>query len=165
MRTLGIIIISLIPTAVGALAYQRLAKSYRLLRDIKQLCLVLSEQMRFSLKSPTELFEFIKREPNFSRSVKEIIEAVSQKTEYGEIFSSIEALPDGAYIKGQIGPLCDMFYGLGKSDLEAQLSHLGYFSALFSAEEERVKEELNTKSRLWLGLSFSLSAAVFVILI
>ena len=165
MRTLGIIFLSLLPIAIGIIKSHRLRLNFCILREIKKLCLVLAQQMRYCLKEPLSLYEFVETSPEFSSDLKKVVSAISGKTEYGEIFSSLEALGENVVPKAHLGAVSDIFYGLGRSDLEAQLAHLGYFAALFEAEEQKARERYDKKGGLWLGLSIALGAAVFVLLI
>ncbi len=165
MRLLGILILSLIPITIGILKYLSLSRECRILSEFKKLTHLTAGQMRYSLNEPSVILEFIKSSPQCSKEMEKIIGVILEKSEYSEIFSSIEGLGDCVLPKRYVGAVSDMFYSLGRSDLEGQLSNLDYFSALFTAEEERAKERFQKKGRLYIGLAFSLSALVFIILI
>ncbi len=165
MRLLGIILISLSPVVVGFLSYRKLVKSQLLLAELKKLCGFLISEMRFSLKEPDRLFEEVLVSPTFSDDIKKIVETTKTKGDFGETFSSLEAAAPPSLPKDQIGILSDMFFGVGKSDLEAEIARLNYFSALFESKENDLKEQSKNKGRLYISLSFALGAALFVLLV
>lgn len=165
MRLLGILLVSIAPVIVGFLSYRKLVKSQLLLSELKKLCGFWSSSVRFSLKEPNRLFEEVLGSPNFSDDIKKIIGAAKGKNTFGEIFSSIETADTPFLPKDQIGILSDMFFGFGKSDLEAETTRLKYFTALFESKENDLKELCKTKGRLYISLSFALGAALFVFLV
>lgn len=165
MRGLGILCISLIPMILGIWQYFIINRRSNTLQEIEQLILLIKEQMRFSLKEIDSLLNFAHKQPNFTPPIKEIISAVKGKTDHSEILNSILSVKGSGITKSEAELLADFFTGLGKSDIKGQLEHCDYYLEQFDFLNQRMQQNLNEKSRLWLGLSISVSLAVFVLLI
>lgn len=165
MRALGIAIISLIPFALGVWQYNIIKRRQQTLWELEQLVLLIKEQMRFSLKEIDALLCFAYNQPHFSAPVKDMIMAVKGKTSHKEILEALQSVSASGITKKEISLLADFFAGLGQSDIKGQLEHCAYYREQLESINNLIFKEQGEKSRLWLGLSISLSLAVFVLLI
>ena len=165
MRALGISVISLIPFVVGVWQYSLINRRQQTLWELEQLVLLIKEQMRFSLKEIDQLLSFAYNQPHFSTPVKDIIMAVTGKTSHNEVLSALQSVSSSGISKKEMLLIADFFSGLGKSDIKGQLEHCEYYKEQLEGINNLLSREQGEKSRLWLGLSISLSLAVFVLLI
>lgn len=165
MRGIGVALISFIPLAVGLMQYNFINQRYKTVCEFEQLILVIKEQMRFSLKEIDALLNFAQNQPQFSKPIKDIILAVKGKNNHEEIINGLQSITSAKIGKNEYVLMADFFAGLGQSDIKGQVEHCEYYREQFERLCDKLYREQGEKSRLWLGLSISLSLAVFVLII
>jgi stage III sporulation protein AB len=165
MRTLIILLISLLPIFGGAYKYIRATNEIKILNEIIKLLLFLKEEIRFSLKEIKEIFEKVRNSQGFSEQIKDILAVAVEEKEYTALEKRLTQNQKLELRSEQISNLSSFLNGLGRSDLEGQLEHIAHFEKIFSLEKEKAEKEKEEKVRLWFGLSFSLGGAIFVLLI
>lgn len=163
MRLLGVLLLSLTPFLLGIDYRNSLKKRRDLFLKLNAFVLFIKEQIRFCSRERDEIFALSDNYLEFNDS---FLRMVKKSLKNGEnLAKSLEDYNDIRLKQKEISHITAFFNELGKSDTEGQISHCDYYINLFAKMGEGLSEAYVTKSRLSLGLSISLTAAMFIIMI
>jgi hypothetical protein len=165
MKIVGVLLLSSIPVFWGIGQNIYLNRRTTLLSDIMQIIMTTKEMIRFSKIEIDKLFSFLLSQSGFSRDSKFLIDKVMKKRDYKDIFKSLKEITPNLLKDNEVLLLAEFFSYLGKSDVKGQMELCDFYFTEFQRikiREDGVKIE---KSRLKLGLSLSLGAGIFIILI
>lgn len=163
MRMLGIVFLSLTPFLLGLDYRSSLKKREAFLRLFKEFIIFVKEQIRFCGRERNEIFALALSDPKFNTPIFKRIEIALKN---GENLTKIfENFNDIRLKTKEIYEINAFITDLGKSDIEGQLSHCDYYISVFGQIEQKFSEAYPAKSKLSLGLSLSLTAAMFIIMI
>ena len=163
MRTLGIIFLSFTPFLFGLDYSKTLKKRKAFLVTFKEFILFIRDQIRFSGRERDEIMALALNDPRFNHPLFSNLELALKKgeniTKRINIINYIRLKPKEIY------EIDSFVSGLGKNDTEGQLNHCDYYISVFESVTKNLDEEILVKSRLSVGLSLSLSAVMFIIMI
>ena len=163
MRLLGIFLLSLTPFLLGLEYRIGLKKRRDFLRLFKEFIIFVKEQIRFCGREREEIFTLALNDPRFNTSfIKRLDIALKNGENITKIFDDnidIRLKPKEIY------EINAFITDLGKSDTEGQIAHCDYYISVFEQGEKKFSEAYSAKSKLSLGLSLSLEAAMFIIMI
>ena len=163
MRLLGILLLSLTPLLFG-LDYQSSLKKRRdLFLKLKAFVVFIKEQIRFCGRERDEIFAIsdsvLEFNDNFLKTVKLCLKNGENLTKTLNNYTDIRLKSK------EITEINAFFTELGKTDTEGQINHCDYYINLFEQAGKSLSDTYHTKSRLTLGLSLSLTAAMFIIMV
>ena len=163
MRIVGILILSLTPLLFG-LDYRSTIKKRRdLFLNLKDFVVFVKEQIRFCGRERNEILALSDINPKFNDSFFIVLK---KSIKNGENLTKILENYNDIRLKHKETVEINAFFAeLGKTDTEGQINHCDYYINLFSQMGEKLNNSYTTKSRLSLGLSISLMAAMFIIMI
>ena len=163
MRTLGILLLSLTPLLLGLDYSLTLKKQGKFITCFKEFLIFVREQIRFSGREVDEIFALAFKNPEFK---KHIFLSGDFPFKNGEnLAKRIENSNDIRLKSNDLNQINAFFKGLGATDTEGQINHCDYFIKVFEGAEKKAAENLAVKGRLSVGLSLSLSFALFIIMI
>ncbi len=163
MRIVGILLLSFTPLLFGLDYRSSLKKRRDLFLNLKDFVVFVKEQIRFCGRERNEIFALSDINPKFNDS---FFKTLKKSIKNGENLTKIlESYNDIRLKSKEIAYICAFFTELGKTDTEGQINHCDYYINLFSKIGENLSNSYITKSRLSLGLSISLMAAMFIIMI
>lgn len=163
MRLLGILLLSLTPVWLGLDYRSSLKKRRDLFLKLNAFVIFIREQIRFCGRERDEIFALSDNNPEFSNGFFNLIKKSLKNGE--NLTKTIEDYNDIRLKSKEISQICAFFNELGKSDTEGQINHCDYYIALFEQNGKKLSDAYVTKSRLITGLSLSLTAATFIIMI
>lgn len=163
MRTFGILLLSLTPFLLGLDYRATLKRKSKFITCFKEFVIFTREQIRFSCREVDEIFSLAFVNPHF----KKHIFCGGKFSFNGEenLAKRIEKHNDIRLNSDEVNKITSFFNGLGATDTEGQINHCDYFISLFEGVEKKVAESLKNGGRLSVGLSLSLSFALFIIMI
>lgn len=163
MRLLGIFLLSLIPVLFGLDYRSSLKKRRDLFLNLKSFVIFVKEQIRFCGRERNEIFALSDLNPEFNNDffkvIKKALKNREDLTKTFDEYNNIRLKPK------EINEINTFFTELGKSDTEGQINHCDYYINLFGQAGKVLSDTYVTKSRLVSGLSLSLTAAMFIIMI
>ena len=163
MRMLGILLLSLTPVWLGLDYRSSLKKRRDLFFNLKSFVIFVKEQIRFCGRERDEIFALSDNCLEFNCG---FLKAVKGSLKNGEnLTKTLENYNDIRLKFKEIVEISAFFTELGKSDTEGQINHCDYYIALFEQNGKKLSDSYVTKSRLITGLSLSLTAAMFIIMI
>lgn len=165
MKIVGVFLVSSIPVFWGIGQYIYLNRRTALLSEIVQIIMTVKERIRFSKTELDKLFSFLLTQSGFSKDSRLLINKIVKKRSYADILEAFKEITPGLLKEDELSLLAEFFSHLGKSDIKGQIELCEFYFEEFQrikAREDGVKTE---KSRLNLGLSLSLGAGIFIILI
>lgn len=163
MRILGILLLSLTPVWFGLDYRNSLKKRVNLFLNLKSFVIFVKEQIRFCGRERDEIFALSDNSLEFNNS---FLKAVKNSLKNGEdLTKTLENYNDIRLKFKEIVEISAFFTELGKSDTEGQINHCDYYINSFEQNGRKLSDAYVTKSRLITGLSLSLSAAMFIIMI
>ena len=163
MRFIGILLLSLTPILFGIDYRSSLKKRRDLYLKLRSFVIFVKEQIRFCGRERDEIFALsdtnLDFNDSFFKSVKNAIKNGENLTKILYNFNDIRLKPK------EIIEISTFFTELGKTDTEGQINHCDYYINLFEQVGRNLSDAYTAKSRISLGLSFSLTAAMFIIMI
>jgi len=163
MKVLGILFLSLAPVLLG-LDYRNILKKRKDFFCIfKEYVIFVKEQIRFCGRERNEIFALALNDPRFNSP---IFKKIENSIKYGENLTKIlDECIDIRLKNAEIYEINSFVSGLGKSDTEGQLSHCDYYISVFDEIAKKTGDTYSAKSKLSLGLSLSLAAVMFIIMV
>ena len=163
MRTIGILLLSLTPFLFGLDYRSSLKKQRDLFLNLRDFVIFTKEQIRFCLRERDEIFALSDTCPEFCG---DFLLMIKKSVKRGEnIAKRIEENSYNRLKTKEKSEIEAFFLGLGKTDAEGQINHCDHYINLFGKKSERLENSYTAKSRISLGLSLSLTAAMFIIMI
>lgn len=163
MKTLGILLLSLTPLLFGLEYKMNLTKYANFISTFKEFVIFTKEQIRFVGRERDEIFALATVDPRFSSPIFKNIE---KSLKHGKNIEKIFKEYNDIRLKSKdIQNINSFISGLGNSDTEGELTHCDYYISLFEKEEKKLSSLNSAKGKLTVGLSFSLSAVMFIIMI
>jgi hypothetical protein len=163
MRALGILLLSLTPFLFGLDYSNTLKKQKDFLLTFKEFVLFVKDQIRFSGRERNEIITLALNDVRFNTPIFKNIESAFKT---GENLTKI--ISNNNYIRlnsKEIYEIEAFALGLGKNDTEGQLNHCDYYFSVFDTLVKKKNDDVLVKSRLCIGLTLSLSALIFIIMI
>lgn len=163
MRTAGVLLISLIPVLLGA-EYKSLIKRRKdFFATFREFIIFVKEQIRFFARERDEIFTLATNDARFNG---DIFVAIKKALKNGQDIKKILKNDINIRLNDDEIKLLDAFiYNIGKSDTEGQLSHCDYYLTQFESLLEKSESAYVVKGRLTSGLSASLAAVLFILII
>lgn len=165
MKIVGVLLLSSIPVFLGIGQYIHLNRRTALLGDITQIIMTVKERIRFSKTELDKLFTFLLSQAGFSKDSKLLLNKVIKKRNYIDILEAIKEITPSLLKEDELLLLSEFFGALGKSDIKGQIELCDFYFAEFQRIKTREDGVKSEKSRLSLGLSLSLGAGIFIVLI
>lgn len=163
MRTLGILLLSLTPLLFGLEYKTNLRKYINFITIFKEFVIFAKEQIRFTGRERDEIFALAKMDPRFNTA---FFKSIEKSLKHGDSIEKIIKNNNDIRLKNKdIQNITAFISGLGKSDTEGEIAHCDYYISLFENDEKKLSSIGSQKSKLTLGLTLSLSAAMFIIMI
>lgn len=163
MRTVGIIFLSLTPLLLGLDYRSTLKKRKDFILIFKEFIIFVKEQIRFCGRERDEILSLALRDPRFNIP---IFKRMEKALKDGENIAKIFENNNDIRIKSQeITQVSTFISELGKSDYEGQMSHCDYYISVFDKLGQKLSDSYSARSRLALGLTLSLGAVMFIIMI
>lgn len=163
MRTLGILLLSLTPLLFGLEYKTNLRKYINFVTIFKEFVIFAKEQIRFTGRERDEIFALATMDPRFNTA---FFKSIEKSLKHGDSIEKIIKNNNDIRLKNKdIQNITAFISGLGKSDTEGEITHCDYYISLFENDEKKLSSIGSQKSKLTLGLSLSLSAAMFIIMI
>lgn len=163
MRLLGILLLSLTPLWFG-LDYQSSLKKRRdLYFKLKSFVIFVKEQIRFCGRERDEIFALSDNNLEFNDSFFKSVKLALKNGE--DLTKTLYDFNDIRLKSKEIIEISTFFTELGKTDTEGQINHCDYYINLFGQVGKGLSDAYITKSRLTLGLSLALAAAMFIIMV
>lgn len=163
MRTLGILLLSLTPLLFGLEYKTNLRKYINFITIFKEFVIFAKEQIRFTGRERDEIFALATMDPRFNTA---FFKSIEKSLKHGDSIEKIIKNNNDIRLKNKdIQNITAFISGLGKSDTEGEIAHCDYYISLFENDEKKLSSIGSQKSKLTLGLSLSLSAAMFIIMI
>lgn len=163
MRTVGVILLSLLPVLWGIDYNSAQKKRVAFLENFILFIVFVREQIRFSGRELLEIFSLALREPSFANPVYEkLFLGMKQGKDLRKI------IKDDSGIRlndAETTAVCAFLDGLGKNDVEGQKAHADYYKEHISGLAKKLQGEVLVKTRLITSLTVSLAAALFVLMI
>lgn len=163
MRTAGVLLISLIPILLGA-EYKSLIKKRRdFFAAFRDFIVFVKEQIRFFARERDEIFALALYDARFNSN---IFIAIKNAIENGQNLKKIlKSNIDIRLTEEEIKLVDDFVFNIGKSDTEGQINHCNFYLTQFDGVLQKSEAAYTVKSRLTSGLSASLAAVLFILII
>ena len=163
MRTVGVILLSLLPVLWGLDYNLTQKKRTDFLENFTLFIVFVREQIRFSASEILEIFSLALRDPSFKNPVyEELFLCMKNNGNLEKIFKNNSNI---RLKNAEISAICLFLNGLGKNDVEGQKAHADYYKENIGSMAKKVAKENITKSKLVTSLSICLSAVLFVLMI
>lgn len=163
MRILGIVALSLTPLLFGLDYKFSLKKRRDFLKLFNEFIIFTKEQIRFNGRERDEILHLATSIPKFNSS---LFKRIEKCVVYGEdLTKSIKSYNDIRLNLEEIMLVTDFISGLGKSDVDGEISHCDYYINLFNDAVKKSITSNNINGKLSIGLSASLSAVMFILMI
>ena len=163
MRLIGILLLSLTPFWFGLDYRNTLKKRRDLFLNLRDFIIFIKEQIRFCQRERDEIFALSDTYPEFCTDF--LIRIKKSFKNNKSISKTVEECNDIRLKSKEIAQIESFFFELGKTDTEGQINHCDYYINLFGKKSENLENSYAAKSRISLGLSLSLTAAMFIIMI
>ncbi len=163
MRTVGVILISLLPFAAGLIYRKQLQQRADILKRFTKLILFIKEEIRYSSRELDEIFSLALRRPTFAIN---FFEELFSYCRTGETISEIENKSNDIRLKShEIEMISEFFSRLGSNDSEGQLAYCDYYYQYFSQLAGEAEKINRSRGRLIISISGIASAGMFILLI
>lgn len=163
MKTVGVLLLSLLPILVGLGLRKQLHSRADFLRRFGRFISFVQEEIRYSGRELSEIFSLALRDPMFATPFYEAL-YLEQKNEknYEKIINDTN---DFRLKKSDIIMVSDFLSRLGTNDVTGQLSHCAHYFAQCERAADQAATASRTQGRLVISLSCLAAAAVFILLI
>ncbi len=163
MRTIGILLLSLLPVIWGIDYNLTQKRRVVFLENFTLFIVFIREQIRFSASEILEIFSLALRDPSFTNPIyEELFLGMKRNQNLEKIFKNNN---DIRLKDAEINLVCSFLNGLGKNDIEGQKAHADYYKENIGQLAKKVQKETETKSKLVTSLCVCLAAALFVLII
>ena len=155
--------LSLTPLWFGLDYRSSLKKRRDLFLSLKSFVIFVKEQIRFCGRERDEIFAISDNNLEFNNDFFKMIKKSLKDGK--DLTKTLNEYTDIRLKFKEIVEINAFFTELGKSDTEGQINHCDYYINLFDKANKDLSSAYLTKSRLATGLSLSLAAAMFIIMI
>ncbi len=163
MRTVGILLLSMMPIIIGADIYISVKKRRDFLITFTRFILFVKNEIRFACRERNEIFLIALRDPEFATP---IFEELYNSLKYGKKLENIFIYNKDIRLNPrEARAICAFISGLGKNDVTGQLAHCDFYAEQLGKIANEAETAAKTKCRLTVGLSLAAAAALFIIMI
>ncbi len=163
MRGVGIFLLSLTPVLFAVEYLFTYKKRVDFLNIFEEFICFVKEQIRFCSREKDEIFSLATKDPRFAVPIFEKLKvALEDEKKLLKIFKCDMDIR----LNKKEQELCFSFLtNLGKSDTEGQINHCDFYKLQFEKICKTENSLYKTKIKLWISLSFALSAVIFILMI
>lgn len=163
MRTAGVLLISLIPVLLGAEYKSLIKRRKEFFATFREFITFVKEQIRFFARERDEIFTLALNDARFNENAFSIVLKCFKNGQ--DLKKILKYNIDIRLNQDEINLIDAFIFNIGKSDTEGQLNHCDFYIAQFDGILKKHEAAYTVKSRLSGGLSASLAAVLFILMI